>query len=224
MTTQRKQLIMNKISLPSYTIGEELLNALSHGIGAGLAIAGLILVLVKTIPSHDPWKIWASALFGISLILLYLMSTLYHALPATIVKRIFRVFDHCTIFILIAGTYTPFTLISLRNTIGWPIMIVIWIAAIIGITLNAVDVEKFAKASMVCYLAMGWCIVFTFRPLVNAIPLTGIILLLSGGIAYTVGAALYGMGKKYPYIHSVWHFFVLAGSILHFLSIYYYVL
>lgn len=224
MTTQRKQFIINKISLPSYTTGEELLNALSHGIGAGLAIAGLVLVLLKSIGSEDPWKILASALFGTSLVLLYLMSTLYHAFPATVVKRIFRVFDHCTIFILIAGTYTPFTLVALRSTIGWPVMIVIWIAALIGIIINAVDVERFAKASMVCYLAMGWCIVFTFRPLVEAIPFTGIILLLSGGIAYTVGAALYGIGKKYRYIHSVWHFFVLAGSILHFLSIYYYVL
>ena len=224
MTTQRKQFIINKISLPSYTIGEELLNALSHGIGAGLAIAGLVLVLLKSIGSEDPWKILASALFGISLVLLYLMSTLYHAFPATVVKRIFRVFDHCTIFILIAGTYTPFTLVALRSTIGWAVMIVIWIAALIGIIINAVDVERFAKASMVCYLAMGWCIVFTFRPLVEAIPFTGILLLLSGGIAYTVGAALYGIGKKYRYIHSVWHFFVLAGSILHFLSIYYYVL
>lgn len=224
MTIQRKQFIMNKISLPSYTIGEELINSVSHGIGAGLGIAGLVLALMKSISSQDPWKIWTSALFGVSLILLYLMSSLYHALPANIVKRIFRVFDHCTIFILIAGTYTPFTLVALRNTVGWPVMIVIWIAAIIGIILNAIDVEKFAKASMVCYLAMGWCIVFTFRPLVEAIPFTGIVLLISGGIAYTVGAALYGIGSKHRYIHSVWHFFVLAGSVLHFLSIYYYVL
>lgn len=224
MTIQRKQLIINKISLPSYSTGEELINSVSHGIGAGLGIAGLILVLMKSIPSHDPWKIWASALFGISLILLYLMSSLYHALPASVVKRIFRVFDHCTIFILIAGTYTPFTLVSLRDTVGWPVMIVIWVAAIVGIALNAIDVEKFAKASMVCYLAMGWCIIFTFRPLVEAIPFSGVLLLIFGGVAYTIGAALYAIGSKHRYIHSVWHFFVLTGSILHFLSIYYYVL
>lgn len=224
MTVQTKQTIINKISLPSYTFGEEMVNSLSHAIGTGLSIAGLVLLLSKSIQSQDPWKILTSAFFGISLILLYLMSTLYHALPTTVVKRIFRVFDHCTIFILIAGTYTPFTLVSLRGTIGWIVMIIIWISAIIGITLNAIDVERFSKASMVCYLAMGWCIVLTFRPLLSAIATKGILLLILGGVAYTLGAVLYSLGSKHRYIHSIWHFFVLAGSIFHFLAVYFYVL
>ena len=224
MTIGTKELITNKISLPSYTFGEEMINSLSHAIGTGLSIAGLVLLLIKSISTGDPWKIVTSILFGTSLILLYFMSTLYHALPATIIKRIFRVFDHCTIYVLIAGTYTPFTLVSLRDSVGWVVMIIIWLAAIIGILLNALDVERFAKASMVCYLAMGWCIVLTFRPLMSAIASNGILLLLLGGIAYTIGAILYGIGSKHRYMHSVWHFFVLAGSILHFLSVYLYVL
>lgn len=224
MTIRTKELITKKISLPSYTFGEEMINSLSHAIGTGLSIAGLILLLIKSIATGDPWKIVTSILFGISLILLYFMSTLYHALPATIIKRIFRVFDHCTIYVLIAGTYTPFTLVSLRNSVGWAVMIVIWLAAIIGIVLNALDVERFAKASMICYLAMGWCIVLTFRPLMAAVATTGILLLILGGIAYTIGAILYGIGSKHRYMHSVWHFFVLAGSILHFLTVYYFVI
>lgn len=224
MTIRTKELIIKKISLPSYTLGEEMINSLSHAIGTGLSIAGLILLLIKSISTGDPWKIVTSILFGTSLILLYFMSTLYHALPATIIKRIFRVFDHCTIYVLIAGTYTPFTLVSLRNSVGWIVMIVIWLAAIIGIVLNALDVERFAKASMVCYLAMGWCIVLTFRPLMSAVATTGILLLILGGVAYTIGAILYGIGSKHRYMHSVWHFFVLAGSVLHYLTIYFYVI
>ena len=224
MTIRTKELITKKISLPSYTFGEEMINSLSHAIGTGLSIAGLILLLIKSIATGDSWKIVTSILFGISLILLYFMSTLYHALPATIIKRIFRVFDHCTIYVLIAGTYTPFTLVSLRNSVGWAVMIVIWLAAIIGIVLNALDVERFAKASMICYLAMGWCIVLTFRPLMAAVATTGILLLILGGVAYTIGAILYGIGSKHRYMHSVWHFFVLAGSVLHYLTIYFYVI
>lgn len=224
MTVKTKQLITKKISLPSYTFGEEMINSLSHAIGTGLSIAGLVILLMKSISTGDPWKILTSILFGTSLILLYCMSTLYHALPATIIKRIFRVFDHCTIFVLIAGTYTPFTLVSLRDSVGWLVMIVIWLAAITGIVLNAIDVERFAKASMVCYLAMGWCIVLTFRPLISAVAMNGILLLIASGVAYTIGAILYGIGSKHRYMHSVWHFFVLAGSILHFLSVYYFVL
>ena len=135
-----------------------------------------------------------------------------------------RIFDHCTIFLLIAGTYTPFTLVSLRGTVGWPLFGIVWGAAMIGITLNAIDMERFTTLSMICYLAMGWVIVFAYRPLSHAVPVSGIRLLVYGGIAYTVGAVIYGIGDKIKYMHSVWHFFVLAGTILHFLCIYWYVL
>lgn len=135
-----------------------------------------------------------------------------------------RVLDHCTIFLLIAGTYTPFTLVTLRQGAGWPLFGIIWGAAVFGIVLNAIDVERFEKLSMVCYLAMGWAIVFTIRPLLHAISAEGIKLLIAGGIAYTVGAVIYAKGSKIKYMHSIWHFFVLAGSILHFFTIYMYVI
>lgn len=215
---------LQKISIPKYTLGEELISTISHGIGAGLGVAAMCLCLVKTISHGDVWGSVSSWIFGFSLIILYSMSSIYHGLKPNNAKKVMRVFDHCTIFLLIAGTYTPFTLVALRESVGWPLFGIVWGAAIIGIILNAIDMEKFKGISMVCYLAMGWVIVFAFKPLDNAISRTGIELLLAGGIAYTLGAIVYGIGSKVKYMHSIWHFFVLAGSILHFFSIYFYVL
>lgn len=158
------------------------------------------------------------------MIILYSMSCIYHALKPNNAKRVMRIFDHCTIFLLIAGTYTPFTLVSLRDSVGWILFGVIWAAAVIGIILNAIDMEKFKVISMICYLAMGWAIIFAFKPLMRAVPGKGIELLVAGGISYTIGAVIYGIGSKVKYMHSIWHFFVLGGSILHFLCIYMYVL
>ncbi|MEG0806003.1 MAG: hemolysin III family protein [Lachnospiraceae bacterium] len=215
---------LSRVSLPTYSLSEELINAISHGIGAALGIAGLILCVIKSVSEADPWGIVAGSVFGASLILLYAMSSLYHSIRPNNVKRAFRVVDHCTIFVLIAGTYTPFTLMTLRANVGWPLFGIIWGAAAIGIVLNAIDVEKFKKVSMACYLAMGWCILLAFRPLAQAMEPVGLQLLMWGGIAYTIGAVIYGIGSKVKYMHSIWHFFVLAGSILHFFCIYLYVL
>lgn len=219
-----KSFLERKIPIPKYTLGEELISSISHGIGAGLGVAALCLCLSKASANNDIWAIVSSWIFGVSLIILYTMSCVYHGLKPNNAKRLMRIFDHCTIFLLIAGTYTPFTLISLRSTVGWPIFGVIWGAAIIGIILNAIDMERFKVFSMVCYLAMGWTIVIEFGALKQAVAPGGIKLLLAGGIAYTVGAVVYGVGSKVKYMHSIWHFFVLAGSILHFLCIYMYVL
>jgi len=214
----------HRITIPKYTLGEELMSAISHGVGALMGIAALIMCVVKAAGHGDVWAIVSGAVYGASLIILYLMSTLYHSLKVNKAKRVFRVIDHCSIFLLIAGTYTPFTLVSLRDTVGWLLFAVVWAAAVVGIVLNAVSLKKFAVASVVCYIAMGWVVVFAFGHLKAALPWEAISLLIWGGVAYTLGAVLYGIGAKKKYFHSVFHFFCLAGSLLHFLSIYLYVM
>lgn len=212
----------HRISIPSYTLGEELINSISHGVGALAGVAMMVLCLLRSV--GDPWKIASSLVFGLTVIILYLMSCLYHALKVNKAKRVFRVFDHCTIFLLIAGTYTPYTLVALRGTLGYVIFGVIWGMAILGVVLNAVDLRKFAKISVACYLIMGWMIVMAYGPMTRVIDPRGVTLLILGGVMYTVGAILYGIGSKRRYFHSVFHFFCLAGTVLHFLSIYLYVL
>lgn len=219
----------HKVSIPTYTLGEELISSISHGIGALLAIAGLVLCVVRGAHSGVDvgWKVTSASIFGATMIILYLMSCLYHALKVNKAKRVFRVFDHCTIFLLIAGTYTPFALVSIRSVepwIGWVLFGVIWSMAVLGIVLNAVNLKKYAKVSVVCYLIMGWLVVMTFPTLKQALSANGINFLLAGGIAYSVGALLYAIGSKRKYFHSVFHFFCLAGTILHFFSIYLYVM
>ncbi len=217
---------LHRINIPSYTSLEELLNALSHGVGALLAAAALVLCCARGAKEGDVWYTVAGAVYGASLIFLYLMSCLYHALPVCRGKLVFRVIDHCSIFLLIAGTYTPYTLVSLRGyspALGWTLFGMVWLAAVVGIALNAVDLMRFKKASVFAYIACGWVIVFAFRPMTAVIEPPGIALLLIGGVLYTVGAALYAVGKRKRYAHSVFHVFVLAGSVLHFFSIYLYV-
>ncbi len=213
-----------RIAIPTYTLGEELISAISHGVGALLGIAALVLCIVKSANPLDGYKLASSIVFGVTIVLLYLMSCLYHALKVNKAKRVFRVFDHCTIFLLIAGTYTPYTLVVLRDSIGWWLFGVIWLIAVVGIVLNAVSLRKFAKLSVACYLLMGWMIVFSFSRLKAAMPWNGVLLLLWGGVAYTLGAIVYGIGSKRRYFHSIFHFFCLAGTVLHFFSIYLYVL
>lgn len=223
MITQDEQK-KHRIAIPSYTLGEELISSISHGVGALLGITALVLCIVKSAYAHDGYKIASSIVFGVTVTLLYLMSCLYHALKVNRAKRVFRVIDHCTIFLLIAGTYTPYTLVSLRDNVGWWIFGVIWGVAILGITLNAVNLKRYAKVSVACYLLMGWMIVLAYQHMVTAIDPAGIALLLWGGVAYSLGAIVYGIGSKRRYFHSIFHFFCLAGTILHFFSIYLYVL
>lgn len=215
---------LDKVGLPDYTIGEEMINCASHGIGAGLSIVALVLCLQKAMTHGGSIEIVSAVVFGLSLIFLYLMSSIYHGVAPNDTKKVLRIIDHCSIFILIAGSYTPFTLLILQPAYGYPILSIVWILAVVGICLNAFDVERFKGISMACYLGMGWCIVFAFHPLASALNPTGLTLLVWGGIAYTVGAIIFGLGSKIRYMHSVWHFFVLTGSILHFLCVYQFVL
>ena len=214
----------HRIAIPHYTLGEELMNSISHGVGALFGIVALVLCVVRAAQSGDPYRIVSGAIFGFTVLILYLMSCLYHALKVNKAKRVFRVIDHCTIFLLIAGTYTPYTLVSLRDSVGWWVFGVIWATAIVGIVLNAVSLKKFSKISVALYLIMGWMIVIADQPMVLAIPGGGVQLLVWGGVAYTVGAILYGVGSRKKYFHSIFHFFCLIGTVLHFLSVYLYVM
>lgn len=214
----------HRISIPQYTLGEELMNSISHGIGALLGIAALVLCIVKSCLPLDGYKLASSITFGLTTTLLYLMSCLYHALKVNRAKRVFRVMDHCTIFLLIAGTYTPYTLITLRGLTGWILFGVVWGVGILGIVLNSISLKRFANLSVGCYIAMGWAVLFASRQLIASLDRTGFHLLLAGGIAYTIGAVLYGIGAKKRYFHSIFHFFCLIGTLLHFFSIYLYVL
>lgn len=205
------------------TVGEEIFNAVTHGVGAVLSLVALMLMLMRTVPGGDPWRIASSIVFGLSLFILYLMSTLYHAIAHPGAKKVFRVFDHASIFLLIAGTYTPFTLISLRGFTGWLLFGVIWGLTVLNITLNAISLKKFKIMSMISYVAMGWIIILAIDKLYAAVGLNGAILLLAGGLCYTLGIVFFSM-KRGHFAHSIWHLFVLAGSVLHFLAIYCYVL
>lgn len=211
-----------KINELFYTTGEEIFNAVSHGIGSVLAIGGTGALLALS----NRHTAWIYLVYGLSMVLLYTMSTLYHAFPQAKIKHIFRVFDHASIFLLIAGSYTPFTLVLLRGSAKGPIICtVVWAAAILGVILNAFSVEKFAKLSLLLYVTMGWAVVFAIGDVVNALPPAGFWLLVSGGLAYTGGIPFYVWHKKHrtPYIHGVWHLFVLLGSVLHYLCILLYV-
>lgn len=227
-----KEIKTSKITLPSYTKGEEIFSWVGHCVGAALSVAALVLCVVFSAISHDltPWKVVSCSIYGATLIILYTMSTLYHALPIGKGKKVFRVFDHCSISLLIAGTYTPYTLVTLRdysNGWGWAIFGVVWGAAILSIVLTAIDLKKYEKINLLCYIAMGWCIVIAIVPLFKSnLTSGGFMFLLLGGILYTLGAVIYVLGHKLKlkYMHSIWHLFVLAGSIMQFFSIFFYVI
>ncbi len=209
--------------LPNVTTAEEIINAITHGIGALLGIAGTAIAIVWAALYGDVFSVVSAAIYGATLIILFSMSTLYHALTHETAKKVFRIFDHCSIFLLIAGTYTPYTLVTLRGAFGWTIFGIIWGFGILGMVLNAISIEHFKKFSMICYIAMGWLIIIAIKPMIAALDFPALMLLLTGGIAYTAGAVFYAM-KKIPFMHGVWHLFVLAGGILHYFSILLYVL
>ena len=216
--------LKEKIEIPRYTLGEEITNAILHGIGALLSIAALVLCVVFSAIHHNPYAVVSSCIYGSTLIILYTMSCLYHSFKVNNAKRVFRIIDHCSIYLLIAGTYTPYTLVTLHGVTGWVTFGIIWACAILGIVLNSIDLKKYKVISFLLYLGMGWEIIFSYNKLAAAIDKGGLYLLLAGGVIYTVGAIFYGIGKKHKYMHSVFHFFVLAGSILHFFSILLYVI
>lgn len=216
--------LKEKIDIPKYSLGEELLSAISHGIGGLLSVAALVLCVVFSAIHHDPYAVVSSVIYGTTSIILYTMSTLYHSFKVNNAKRIFRIIDHCSIYILIAGTYTPIVLLKLPSPLGWWIFGIVWAIAIIGITLNSIDIKKFKNVSMALYLIAGWCIIFSFKSLWENLNHLGILFTLIGGIIYTIGAIIYGIGKKHRYMHSIFHIFCILASVCFFITIYFYVL
>ena len=213
--------------MPVYTKGEEIFNMVSHIVGGAMGILAIVLCAVFAGLNGDVYGVVSGCIFGATMLVLYTSSSIYHGLkPETFSKRVFQVIDHCTIFILIAGTYTPIALCAIRevNTaVGWTLFGVIWGLAIIGIIFNSIDLKKYKKFSMICYLVMGWLIIVKMGTLIDAVGMAGFWYLLSGGIAYTIGAVCYGLTKK-KWMHSVFHVFCIIGSVLHFLFILFFII
>ncbi|MEF9921344.1 MAG: hemolysin III family protein [Anaerovoracaceae bacterium] len=215
---------MSEKQIKRYTVGEEVFNSVTHGVGALLSVAGTIVLIVLSVMYGNAVGLGSSIVYGASLIILYTMSTLYHAISSEKAKSVLRVFDHTSIFILIAGSYTPYCLIALGGeTKALIVVIVVWACAILGIVLNAISLEKTEKLGLVLYVAMGWAIIVIFKDVLAALPTMAFWLLLLGGVCYTGGIVFYKM-KNTKYMHSIWHLFVLGGSVLHYISIVMYVL
>ena len=209
--------------LPRYTLGEEIANSIIHGVGALLGIAGLGVLTAFASLHGNAWHIVGCSIFGAALILLYTTSTLYHSIPLPRVKAVLRTLDHSAIFILIAGTYTPFLLVNLRGPWGWSLFGVIWGLALIGILLRVMRGRRSTLVSVALYVGMGWTVVVAAKPLLHSVAPGGLWLLLLGGLAYTLGVLFY-VWERLPYNHAIWHIFVLAGSVLHFFAILFYVI
>ncbi|MCP4415180.1 MAG: hemolysin III family protein [Chloroflexi bacterium] len=210
-------------NVKGYTIGEEIANSITHGIGAALSVAGLTLLVVLAAIYGDVWRVVSFSIYGCSLILLYLASTLYHSIQHPKVKRILRIFDHSAIYLLIAGTYTPFTLVSMRGPWGWSMFGVVWGLALLGIAFKTVFIGRYEKLATAAYVLMGWLVVIAFKQMLLMVPPGGIIWLVIGGVTYTLGVLFYAW-EKLPYNHAIWHLFVLGGSISHFFAILFHVL
>ena len=218
-----------KINLPFYTRSEEKMNMITHIVGGGFGIVALILCLIRAVFHGDVWGAVCASVYGVSIILLFTMSSIYHGLVPVKAKKVFRVIDHCTIYLLIAGTYTPIVLVSIRRiapVMAWTIFGIVWAAAVLAITLTAVDLHKFRVFSMISYLAMGWCVLICLKDAIAAVGGRGMLLIFIGGVLYTIGAVIYMLGKKneMQYAHSIFHLFVLFACILHFIAIFWYVL
>ena len=203
---------------PGPTTGEEIANAITHGIGALLAIAALVILVVVAAIRGTVWHVVSFSIFGATLVLLYFASTLYHSLTHVKAKNVFHKFDHISIYLLIAGTYTPFCLTVLRGWIGWTVLGIVWSCAILGAVLKAISIGSRVKLSTILYVLMGWVILIAIKPLYHKMPLNAFVLLIAGGISYTLGTIFF-IRNQVKYNHSVWHVFVLGGSILHFFSV-----
>ena len=206
-----------------YAAGEEIASSLTHGIGAGLSVAALVILVSGSAMGGDPWRVVSFSIFGACLVLLYLSSMFYHAFRAPRLKRIFRVFDHIAIFLLIAGSYTPVTLVSLGGGWGWTLFGLIWGLAVFGILLEVFFMDRFRWLTVGVYLGMGWLVVIAVKPLVEALPVGALVWLAAGGLSYTGGVAFY-LWKGLPYNHAIWHLFVMGGSACHFFAFLLYVL
>lgn len=213
--------------LPDYTKGEEIFNMVSHIVGGAIGVAALVLCIIFSAVHKNGYGLAGSIVYGISMITLYTMSSVYHGLKEGTAKRVMQVLDHCTIYLLIAGTYTPILLSAMRPidpVASWVLLGVVWGLAALAITLTAIDLKKYAVFSMICYIGMGWCIIIKIPLLIQAVGWGGFWLILAGGLCYTMGAVLYGLGRTRRYMHSIFHLFVVAGSVLHLLAILIYVL
>ena len=209
-----------------YTLGEEVAHALTHGIGIVLAIAGLTVMVARATLYGNAWHIVGAAIFGATLVLMYTASTLYHSIPAEQLpntKRVLRIVDHSSIYLLIAGTYTPFTLVTLSGPWGWSLFATVWTLALVGVVFKIFATGKFEKLSLAIYLGMGWCVIVAIKPLMRTLETGGLVLLIGGGLAYTGGVAFYAW-ERLRYHHAIWHAFVLAGSVLQYFAVLFYVI
>lgn len=222
-----KRIKLSDRKLPNYTISEEIMNMVTHIVGAAAGISFLLLCVLKSILNNKTSDLAGVIIYGTSMVTLYTISSIYHGLHSGTGKKVMQVLDHCSIYVLIAGTYTPILLsgfIPAYPKIGWGLLIVQWCLAAIAITLTAIDLRKYRVFSMICYISMGWSIVFFLPQTITLLTTTGFALLLAGGLAYTIGAILFGIGAKLHWFHSVFHIFTVIGSMLQFAAIYYYVL
>jgi hemolysin III len=209
--------------IAKYTPLEEMINVVSHGLGFALSLAALVFLIIKSSLHGTAIHIVSFTIFGASLIVLYAASTLYHSAKNNKLRARLNVFDHASIFILIAGTYTPYVLVTLNGPWGWALFGITWGLAVLGVILKLFFIGKYAKLSTIMYVLMGWIIVIAFKPLMENLPFEGLMLLISGGVAYTIGALIYSF-KRIKLNHAIFHCFVLIGSACHFISIYLYVL
>ncbi|MCU7919999.1 MAG: hemolysin III family protein [Candidatus Thiodiazotropha sp. (ex Epidulcina cf. delphinae)] len=214
--------MQSELTTGQYTLGEEIAHAVTHGIGIVLSIAGLALMVSFAALYGDVWHITSCSIYGATLILLYTASTLYHGVTAPRVKRILQRIDHAAIFLLIAGTYTPFTLVNLRGGWGWTLFGLVWGIAVFGVVLVALRWRRLKWLSLTLYLGLGWLVVIALKPLIESVETGGLILLLIGGLCYSLGVIFY-VWERLAYHHAVWHLFVMAGSVLHFFSVFFYV-
>ena len=220
--TATKRIPLRERQLPDYTRGEELMNMITHIVGGAVGLLILIGGILIGAKHRDPWAITSGSIYGVLTCTLFVISSVYHGLPDGIGKRVMQVIDHCTIYFMIAGTYTPVLLVGIRKVMpvaAWIVFGVEWGCAMIAATLTAIDLKRYKAFSMVCYLAMGWAIVAILKPTFQVLGKSGFLWLLAGGICYTIGAVLYGLGKKHRYMHSVFHLFVNAGSLLQAIAI-----
>lgn len=206
-----------------YSLGEEIAHAITHGLGVVLAIIGLTVLVARATLYGNIWHIVSSAVFGATLVLMYMASTLFHSIPLPRAKHILRVIDHTSIYFLIAGTYTPFTLVTLHGTWGWSLFALTWCLALFGAAFKIFYTGRFEKLSLAVYIGMGWCIVIAIKPLLESLDTGGLILMLLGGLSYTGGVAFY-VFESMRYHHAIWHVFVLAGSVLHYFAVLFYVI
>ncbi|MBI2383772.1 MAG: hemolysin III family protein [Gammaproteobacteria bacterium] len=206
-----------------YTVGEEIAHATTHGLGAVLSIVGLCVLVARSALYGDAWHMIASSVFGATLVLMYTASTLYHSIPLPRAKHVLRIVDHSMIYFLIAGTYTPFTLVTLNGSWGWSLFAATWSLALAGVAFKVFFTGRFEKLSLGIYLAMGWCAVVATKPLLDRLETGGLALMVAGGLSYTGGVAFY-VWERLRYHHAIWHAFVLGGSVLHYFAVLFYVL